>query len=86
VTDSLTWEDLPARDPATGYLTTAGYIPFNQNLVRKAVIFGYVHHVIECTVKVVFYHKTIFPVWFPIDVSRSPLFEIIIVMQVCSHC
>jgi len=86
LTDSFTWDELPTRDPDTGYLTNAGYIPFNQILIRNAAIFGYVHHLIQSTVKIVVNHETIFPVWLPIDATRNPVYGFIIAMQVCSHC
>jgi len=86
LTDSFTWEELPTRDPDTGYLTNAGYIRFNQVLVRNAVIFGYAHHVIQTTVKIVVNHELIFTVWFPIDPLRNPVYGFLIAIQVCSHC
>jgi hypothetical protein len=86
LTDSFTWEELPTRDPDTGYLTTAGYIPIIQGVTKKAVMCGYAVHSIQTTIRIVMNRETIYPLWFPIDASRSPLYEIIIVMQVCSHC
>ena len=86
LTDSFTWEELPTRDPDTGYLTNAGYIPIVQRLTKYTVLFAYAGLNIQSTIRIVTNHETILPVWFPIDASRSPLYEIIILMQVCSHC
>jgi len=30
----FTWEELPTRDPGTGYVTKAGYIPIIQSLTK----------------------------------------------------
>jgi len=86
LTDSFTWEELPTRDPDTGYLTTAGYIKRIQNVTKYLVLFSSAGHFIQSTVRIITNHETIFPLWFPMDASRSPIFEIINVTQVCSHC
>jgi len=84
LTDSFTWEELPTRDPDTGYLTTAGYIPRIQSLTKYTVLLSSALHITQCTVRIITNHETIFPLWFPMDASRSPTYEIINVMQVCS--
>jgi hypothetical protein len=82
LTDSFTWEELPTRDPDTGYVTDAGYIPIIQTQTKNIVSFALAFHFIQSAVRIVMNHETIFPVWFPIDVSWSPLYEIINFMQV----
>jgi len=85
LTDSFTWEELPTRDPDTGYLTIAGYIPRIQSLTKYTELFSFAVHIIPSTVRIIKSHETIFALWLPIDISRSPIHEIVNVMQVSSH-
>jgi hypothetical protein len=82
LTDSFTWEEMPTSDPETGNITTAGYIPIIQSYTKTIVSFTFAFHGIQCAVRIVMSHEMIFPIWFPIDASRSPLYEIINFMQV----
>jgi hypothetical protein len=82
LTDSFTWEELPCRDPETRNITNAGYIPIIQNHTKNIVSFAYAVHGIQCAVRIVMSHEMIYPMWFPIDASWSPLYEIINFMQV----
>jgi len=85
LTESFTWEELPTREPDTRYLTTAGYIPRIQSLTKYTTLFSSAVHIMQRIVSIVRSHETFYPLWFPIDISRSPIYEIINVMQVCSH-
>jgi hypothetical protein len=49
LTDSFTWEELPTRDPDTGYLTKAGYIPIIQTLATYIPAPTWVFHIIQST-------------------------------------
>jgi hypothetical protein len=73
---------MPTRDPETGNITNAGYIPIIQshtkNIVSLAIAFDFIHF----TVRIVMNHEMIYPMWFPMDASRSPLYEILNFMQV----
>jgi hypothetical protein len=82
LTDSFTWEELPTRDPDTGYLTKAGYIPIIQNLTKyiPATLVGY--HVTQSTVRIAMSHDMVFTTWYPFDASASPVFEIANATQV----
>ena len=85
LTDSFMWEELPTREPDTGNLTTAGYIPRIQNLTKYTALLSSAGHIIQSTVRIIRSHETIYPLWFPVDTSQSPTYEIINVMQVCSY-
>jgi len=82
LTDSFTWEELPTRDPETGKITNAGYIPIVQRHTKNIVSFAYAFHGIQSVVRIVMSHEMIYPMWFPIDASWSPLYEIVNLMQV----
>jgi hypothetical protein len=82
LTDSFTWEELPTKDPETGNATNAGYIPIIQSHTKNIVSFAYAFHGIQCAVRIVMTHEMIYPMWFPIDASWSPLYEIINFIQV----
>ena len=76
LTDSFTWEELPTRDPDTGYLTKAGYIPIIQNLTKNMTVWIIVFNTLEITVRIVMSHDMVFASWYPFDVSVSPMYEI----------
>jgi hypothetical protein len=82
LTDSFTWEELPTRDPDTGYLTKAGYIPIIQRLTKysSADMFGF--RTAQSTVRIVLNHDMILTSWFPFDTSASPVYEAMNVIQV----
>jgi hypothetical protein len=82
LTDSFTWEELPTRDPETGNITNAGYIPIIQRVTKNIVSFVLAFHGIQSAVRIVISHEMIFPMWFPIDASWSPLYEIINFIEV----
>jgi len=82
LTDSFAWEELQTRDPETGNITNAGYIPIIQTLTKNIVSFGFAFHVIQSAVRIVMSHEMVFPMWVPFDASSSPLYEIINFMQV----
>jgi len=84
LTDSFTWEELPTRDIETGNITNSGYIPIIQSHTKNIVSSVFVFHGIQSAVRIVMSHELIFPVWFPFDVSSSPLYEIGNFIQVSS--
>jgi hypothetical protein len=84
ITDSFTWEELPTRDPDTGHLTKAGYIPLIQRVVNYCAAIILIFHAIQSTVRIVLYHDMVFTAWYPFDVSTSPAYEIANLTQVIS--
>jgi hypothetical protein len=76
LTDSFTWEELPTRDPDTGYLTMAGYIPIIQNLTINIIVLLIVFNAAQFTVRILMNHDMFFTSWYPFDVSVSPMYEI----------
>ena len=76
LTDSFTWEELPTRDPETGYLTKAGYIPNIQDLTKNMIVWVIVFNAAQLTGRIVMNHDMAFASWYPFDVSVSPLYEI----------
>jgi hypothetical protein len=84
ITDSFTWEQLPTRDPDTGNLTKAGYVPLIQKVVNYSVAITLIFHSIQSTVRIVLYHDMVFTTWYPFDVSMSPAYEVANLTQVIS--
>jgi hypothetical protein len=82
LTESFTWEELPIRDPDSGYLTKAGYIPLIQKLAKYVTVFAIAFHAIQSTARLVLYHDMMFTSWYPFDVAASPAYEISNVTQV----
>ena len=82
LTDSFTWEELPTKDTETGNVTNAGYIPIIQSLTKNLVSLAYAIHGIQSAVRIIMSHEMMYPMWFPIDASWSPLYEIINFIQV----
>jgi uncharacterized membrane protein YhdT len=82
LTDSFTWEELPTRNPDTAYLTNAGYIPVTQKIATRVSILLFSFHLMQTAIHIVTSHDTVFPAWFPFDASLSPIYEIVICVQV----
>jgi hypothetical protein len=82
LTDSFTWEELPTRDPDTGYVTKAGYIPIIQNLTKNMTVWITVFNTAQITVRIVMNHDMALANWYPFDVSVSPMYEIANLTQV----
>jgi hypothetical protein len=82
LTDSFTWEELPTRDPNTGYVTKAAYIPIIHRLAKysSAILLGF--HFAQSAVRIVVNHDMMMTAWFPFDASASPLYELMNVIQV----
>jgi hypothetical protein len=76
LSDSFTWEELPTRDPDTGYLTMAGYIPIIQNLTKNMTALIIAINTAQFTVRIVMNHDMVFTSWYPFEVSVSPMYEI----------
>jgi len=76
------WEDLPARDHATGRITMAGSIQRVQTTVKCAVVFMFVFHGVQSALHMWANHDMVFTTWYPFDYSYSPVYEILNVTQV----
>jgi hypothetical protein len=76
LTDSFSWEELPTKDPDTGYLTKAGYIPLISSITKYVTALLLAFHATQSTVRIVVNHDMMFTAWYPLDVSGSPAFEI----------
>jgi len=82
LTDSFTWEDLPARDADTGHLTAAGRIPRIINYRGRAAIAVLSLHFRQSTVRIVTKHETIITSWYSFDWTVSPFYELVNISQV----
>ena len=82
LTESFVWEDLPARDPATGRITMAGSIQRVQTVMKCAFTFMLTFHAIQSTMHMFENHDMVFTTWYPFDVFYSPVYEIVNVTQV----
>ena len=82
LTDSFSWEELPTRDPDTGYLTKAGYIPIIQRLTIYAFWVAVFFHFIQSTVRIVISREFVVTSWFPFDISATSIYICANVIQV----
>ena len=82
LTDSLTWEDLPTRDPHTGQLTAAGWIPLIRMFSTRAALVLILLHSFQSTIRMATNHETVFTVWYPFDWTVSPFYELVNISQV----
>jgi len=82
LTDSFAWEDLPTRDADTGHLTAAGWIPFAMKYSKIGAIVFLCVHAVQSTIRIVTNHETIVIVWYPIDWTVSPIYELVNISQV----
>jgi hypothetical protein len=84
LTDSFTWEELPIRNPDTGHLIKAWYIPVIQRLTKYAAVFITSFFSTHSAVRIVTEHEMIHTSWFPYDVSVTTVYEIANTIQVGS--
>ena len=82
MTDSFTWEELPTRDPDTGFLTKAGYIPINLSFARYYPAFVLLIHFPQSAVRMATSHAMMITKWYPFDSSVSPVYELVNLTQV----
>jgi hypothetical protein len=80
--ESFTWEELPTRDPDTGYLAKAAYIPKIQAAAKHAVAFISVYHATQTIIRMALYHDMVYSKWYPFDATVSPAYEIVNFSQV----
>jgi hypothetical protein len=85
LTDSFTWEELQTREPDTGSLTKAGYIPIIQKFTKYAVGLLISFHIIQSAVRMVSSHDMMLTTWFPFDTSSSPVYVFASITQVDSR-
>jgi len=84
MTDSFTWEELPTRDPDTGYLTKARFTPIIQDLTKYMFWFTILVHFIQSTVRIVMNRELILISWFPFDISATSVYIFVNISQVQS--
>jgi hypothetical protein len=85
LTECFTWEDLPTRDPHTGHLTLAGWIPHVQKIAKYGFIFTGVYHLGQSGVRMYASHELMYRAWYPFDTDSSPGFELAILSQVIPY-
>ncbi|PSN45085.1 Odorant receptor 98 [Blattella germanica] len=80
-TDTLLWEDMPEKDPVTGQLTIAGWIPRTMTLVKCGIIGSIFAHAVQVTDRIRSHELTTYS-WYPFDCYSSPAYEITNFVQV----
>jgi len=84
LTDTFTWEELPVRDPDTGHLTKAGYIPVIQRVTKYAFVFAMSYYLTQSAYLMVTEHGMVLTSWFPFDLSVTTVYVIANTIQVGS--
>jgi hypothetical protein len=82
LTDSFTWEELPTRDPNTGYTTRAAYVPKILSLARYYPALVLLIHFPQSIVRMVTRREMMITKWYPFDSSLSPMYELVNLTQV----
>jgi hypothetical protein len=84
LTDAFIWEDLPTRDPDTGSLTMAAWIPRIKNAMSVITVSAFVFHVVQNAIRIstsdarpFLYHTG-----YPLDIKKSPAYELVNIAQV----
>jgi hypothetical protein len=67
---------LGSRDPETGYLTNAGYIPLISSITKYVTALLPAFDATQSTVRTVLNHDMVLTAWYPLDVSASPAYKI----------
>jgi hypothetical protein len=74
------------RDPETGHSTMAGIIQRIQTMQKYAAVFLFVFHGIQSFVHMWENHDMVLNTWYPFEVTNSPVYEVINVIQVIFYC
>jgi hypothetical protein len=84
-TESFTWEELPTRDPETGSLTMAGWIPRIQVFGKIFMQFAMTIHCILTAIRTLMLDNRplSYNAWYPFDTVASPTHELVNLTQVC---
>ncbi|KAJ4437206.1 hypothetical protein ANN_17341 [Periplaneta americana] len=82
--ESFTWEDMPHRNPETGELTMAGFIPQMNKFVKRFALLMYAVHIIVRCARV-YYGKLMYDTLYPFDTSVHPVVEIVLLTQITVH-
>jgi hypothetical protein len=85
LTESFTWEDLPTRDPHTGYRTLVGWIPHLQKVMKYGFASTASYHLVQSGIRIYVSHELMYSAWYPFDTASSPVFELTILMQVIPY-
>ncbi|PNF35147.1 hypothetical protein B7P43_G09266 [Cryptotermes secundus] len=92
-TESFTWEELPTKDPETGSLTMAGWIPRVQWFGKTFMQFAMILHCIITAIRIaVLDNRPLsYNAWYPFDTAVSPTYELVNLTQlftalICDIC
>lgn len=77
---------MPTRDPESGNITMAGSIQRNQTILKYIGIFLFAFHGIQSSMHMWENHDMVFTTWYPFEVTNSPVYEVINVIQVMLYC
>ena len=80
----FTWSDLPERDPETGAVTMAGWIPKIQKLMWKFNFYDWTFHLLYLILRGVSSknYPFFFNAWFPFDTSTIYGYTLVLFIQV----
>ncbi|KAJ4437164.1 hypothetical protein ANN_17299, partial [Periplaneta americana] len=81
----FSWDQLPEKDSNTGKLTAAGWTIRVHKIIKYFLISSAVLHLIQSGTRLVAFREMMFPVWYPFDILKSPIFEIVYVTQLNSE-
>jgi hypothetical protein len=79
LTDAFFWEHLPRRDPVTGSLTMAAWIPRIQRFAYIITSSAVTFHVIQSTIRLATSDDRpfLYGTGYPFDSKESPVYELI---------
>ncbi|KAJ4437196.1 hypothetical protein ANN_17331, partial [Periplaneta americana] len=81
IIESFTWEDMPLKDPETGELTMAGWIPRLETIIKKCMPVSLTIHFIQTGVRFLTTSNVIYDTHYPFDITVTPVYEIILMTQ-----
>jgi len=70
------------KDPVTGYLTKARYIPLIQTKIKHIVSYLFLFHIAYSAVRMAFHHEILLTSWFILDISDTPTYVLVYTIQV----
>ncbi|PSN50405.1 Odorant receptor 77, partial [Blattella germanica] len=77
ITDTFTWEELPARSPTTGKLTAVGWIDALKKFMKYTLIYVLIFHCIQTAYRMWYVENSmVFRAWYPYNYTVSPAYEL----------
>jgi hypothetical protein len=87
LTDAFVWEDMPTREPDTGFLSMGAWIPRIQRALTFIMYSAVITHVAQSILRIIVSgdRSLLYSGWYPFDTTKTPAYVLISIVQVKLH-